>query len=308
MPRILLMCFHIVVGQPIAAIPFDFNDNGIPIVNVSLPQISMNELFSFALKPKGSSWIMVETWGDDGPVEQTVPIILNFPHTNPEISFTEPELYLALPGHVSPDSESVSVASREIGIGPGSSLVEAFGSVNFLRNNQQLILNDTDASVFQANCAPDSVFRTSFVDFGIRADWVMTVDMGDWNPRPFRATTWMTNDREILHVPADNLEMVFEIIGPNWVDQRIMNCENVIRRLPRIVLSILESFGASEIVAGQLVLYPEDYTRMEPDGSCTLLIGTQVAMPNRARFNPLLVPNVNVRFTNSEIFVCDSID
>lgn len=302
--KILPSIFMHVAGQPIA-IPFSFDEDGIPFVNASLPRFT-NMSFQFSLKPKGSNWVMWENQ-DDQLIDDTLRITLSFPDSIPAISLRDTEMFFSIPRRTFICQDVVSRASRALGIGRRSSFIEEFGAVNFLQNSQQLILNDTDGAVFGANCENNSVFRTSFMESGTDADWVMTVDTGDRQSHPFRATTWISHSSEILHLPSDNVQSILEILAQDAADPMSRNCENARRRLPRIELSIWESPYAIASVSGRLILYPDDYTRVEPDGSCTLLIGTGIAWPNYARFNPLLVPNLNVRFTNDEIFLCDAI-
>ena len=310
MRKLFCLFVYYAVGQPIS-IPFEIADNGMSLVNISFPGLIGNETFYFTLKPKGSSCIMIEPAdsGESDLVERTVSMPLTFANSIPEFSLLEDEMYVGTPRATRIDFSLISEAScREIAIGPGSKVLEDCGSVNYLRSINQLILYDVDGSIYRENCAPNSVVGIPFIASDIRADWVMMIDMGDWVPRPFRASTWMMNYDDILHVPLESLEMITDIIESDLREDRIiLRCQNVRQRLPRIVLSILDISPPMDRVTGQLVLYPEDYTRMYPDGSCKLLIGTGVGTPNSARFNPLLVPGLNVRFTDTEIFVCDAV-
>ena len=71
---------------------------------------------------------------------------------------------------------------------------------------------------------------------------------------------------------------------------------------------VLKLVSGSVTMVTMIVLYPEDYTILAPDGSCDLLVRESPGRPDIEYINPLMIPNVNVRFTSDNMIMCDSRD
>ena len=214
-----------------------------------------------------------------------------------------------------------------LGIGPGSDLVAEAGSIDLIRfhpgwTGSQIILG-SDQSNFSRNfCAPGSllnipVFQLSYNTFRATSHWFTDLTMRIETP----ATTggqvishnwnaFISYSNKLMIVPPSSMTPILAMIGPLSESSSgqllFSNCTFIREQLPVVTLD----FGGVTS-AGQLRLYPDDYTR-PVDGEhdiCDLLIAPDrnvVAVDTAFKFNPLLLHAVNFRTTPDHILLCDA--
>ena len=76
------------------------------------------------------------------------------------------------------------------------------------------------------------------------------------------------------------------------------------------ILPLLTDLQIVTMGGGSLRIAPEDYVEFNPDGTCILKLvdaHDNDSSPMRIRFNPLAIPNINIRRTRNSIEFCDSI-
>jgi hypothetical protein len=194
-----------------------------------------------------------------------------------------------------------------IGIGPGSHLVLLHNSVDFVRgpNGGRLMLGTSEERFIGDHCLPNSCVR-----FQARAnESIVSAD-----------ASMLAQRREVLLGPSDYVLCLspedfaltfsttpafFDFIDlPNGNHRpMIIGAPCGARRasLPNITVSF---------ETGDLVLAPEDYTRMIDGDMCELLVSLNLHLTGTStvHMNPLLIPNMNLRITNEEILLCEARD
>ena len=200
-----------------------------------------------------------------------------------------------------------------IGIGSGSDLLlRVGGQIDFVRQSTEggiLRFEGTEQEFINNDCLPDSIMRIQTVilwpdaiggiprgvetRIGISiGDTVFAIDsVTALDSQPFVVTmpySWIAGIVAMLPDRIDRYPTVFT------------DCARTMQRLPIITLTF---------TAGGLRLLPEDYTRPTgQDDTCAFLIGgiDEDFFDQTIRFNPLLIPGINARSTDSEIILCDS--
>ena len=199
------------------------------------------------------------------------------------------------------------------GIGPGSALLNRYGSISVLKtspNNGSLIMGDSESS-FRIFCVPDSVISLPYH----RMEWRFVVQMQYWlNFASGESTVHEQSNRfpslissssdKMLTVPLSMADAIINIITGTGAtsDTRggFSNCsrESVIERLP--VMQLRQSSSA-------IVLYPDDYMTFDDEGNeCGFNFNIPDSRWADVTINPLRFPSVNVHITGREIFICDT--
>jgi len=202
--------------------------------------------------------------------------------------------------------------SSTIGIGPGSVLLEAGISIDFVRQSIDrgfLRLGGSEQEFIANGCLPDSITRMeTFVSENVFNPRVVTrvaVSLGE-NQIATNFVSYFHSDEFLLTMPQVWLAGMFALLPPQSGERLesrtvFIDCAETMQRLPIITLTF---------TAGGLRLLPEDYTRRtgQEEDTCELLIGQlpEWEAEGTIRFNPLLIPGINARSTENEIILCDS--
>jgi hypothetical protein len=208
-------------------------------------------------------------------------------------------------------------------IGPGSSLLTNEGPISVIRNvssnsDGQLILRDVDATNFNFSCHEESILRIPFalidneIGYGfvnLTYSVVFPHSPSHGSParivdRPDRPTVFSAILPVFVDLPESLCYEIDRIILDNTSQDGGNNCdrESLIERLPQIVIY----FPPPNRDA--LVLYPEDYVIYdETEGTCHFLINHVDEDAATLRFNPLIIPGVNLHVTSDHIQICDSV-
>ena len=216
--------------------------------------------------------------------------------------------------HDADDASNPYVGAVQLGIGPGSPIMNFGGSVDILP--RRLILGQSHEEFEQQFCLPGTLLSVpySLDTTGAGRHLRITPNTTYVVQYPFleASVSWaitglsIVNDRFIgFEVPEtlySDLVDVINIESPYWDDTDIFptfaSCERVRNTLPTVSL-VFEEYG-------QLVLYPEDYTEMVDADQCILYV-----MPGpingSMRFNPLRLTDFNIRLTETNLTFCDSL-
>jgi|LauGreDrversion4_2_1035121.scaffolds.fasta_scaffold64268_3 hypothetical protein len=211
-------------------------------------------------------------------------------------------------------SYSDDATALTIGIGPGSYLVQRYGSVSVIRNSLNtsgsLIIGQLNADIFNNSCVADSIASIPYHSTGprhtVNIHQSMRVTIG--NPIRRVNNTSVTIEGgfgRIITVPLTMADRIIEIISSTGaipigtMREKFGNCypESVLNILPDIILR----FSPSNDV---VVLFPEDYLTFEND-ECSLKIRVPQSEFWESRFDPLRIPSINLHISDGLILVCD---
>jgi len=196
-------------------------------------------------------------------------------------------------------------SSHVLGIGPHGGLVRTFESVSIqkqsLTSGVMVIGEPTMADGFITSCLPESILRVGLGSLG-------NTFRGRLNSDVTVFEFILSNSPSILSVPNsifDTIVHAFEISGgARMINETFFeNCtDHVIAQLPNI--SIIFANGGSLVLAGQ------DYIYRDHDETCILKlsrVSPREYLHRSLRFNPLMIPQMNVRFTFRFMELCDSL-
>ena len=110
----------------------------------------------------------------------------------------------------------------------------------------------------------------------------------------------------VISVPVFMLASVFRVIEQNGARRRVhdsrsykfSDCDRVSLLLPDLDI---------RFISGIIRLGPTDYIRHLGNDTCQLLVTYYRSTDRIHSFNPFLLNNVNVRFSNSSRLLCDSV-
>jgi len=202
-----------------------------------------------------------------------------------------------------------------LGIGPQSSLVEEYGSTALIRlthnGGVNLSLGST-VNEFVTSCIPDSVihiplhlgaFRVG-VGFGTRD--VSTVAMGNivrgGDGPLMRLPSYMFSHLVLSLAPETSLSVAMHRI-------LIENCSVTRGQFPDISIGFFDAdIHPFNVPFGHITLYADDYIRqpVSDEDVCELLIN--ISDDRRIEIDYLLIPDINIRFTATDVSICDSLD
>ena len=115
-------------------------------------------------------------------------------------------------------------------------------------------------------------------------------------------------DNAIAELPLSVLSTVGNILAIFGVARccydayfrRYTNCHHeVLQNMPNIVFSINRA---------DIILEPQDYIKFGPDGTCEIRFAPHFDLSVPANFNPMMIPDLNARLTNTDIQICDPLD
>jgi len=195
-----------------------------------------------------------------------------------------------------------NTVSADLGIGPKSPLVASAESVAI--TDTQLVLGES-YEFFANTCVPESVAQISFMATnGTRSFIQGSIDDG----RPVALEIGSYGSPMVLTVSegtiADQMEDAFERSGaiPLGLNQfRMCDRTQLFDLLPTITLSLYADDGLT--VSARIAIRPEDYVDFSPSNECSL----KVLVAEPPWFDPLQLPNVNVRVNGTHLWLCDSL-
>ena len=279
-------------------IPFGYTYFGFPYVNISLPGLFNDSSIPFVLVPIGQSEVLPEDVEEDSlwnQNDQELVFVSTRDNRASPIRFVEPQL---LVDH----GADLNHVVANLGIGPDSAFIDAFASVDFLTDIGELVVGSSPQQFFSA-CSSGNILRVPIL--GIGPEMYIRTNLGD----DFMPTRF-TGANDVLGLPPDEFGIILRILeveAPDFLmPVRFDDCARRRSVLPELTISIFSQMNERTGV-GSIVLYPDDYTHLKSDGSCELLIGRLFSIRD-AVINPLRIPHVNVRFTYTEAFFCDSLD
>ena len=308
MRKIFSIIVHFVHGQPIA-VPLGFRENGMPYINGTVPSLLGNSVVSFNLKAGFENRLWLANSNDDDFDFENSFLEINITQAYPVATIINPRVSIVTP--VDATALSVDMVRKaDIGFDRSSYLVQVFSPINILRNRDLILLRATDLDEFLGNCEPETQFTLPFIPQagGVSGDLMLTIDLGDGIINDYIGVIGNRASESIIEINRRQYQAILGIIGgPNLTpENRVLGCAQVRTRLPTISIAIQDLSYSNSL--GHVVLYPEDYTNLDTDGSCTLLVGEVPGGQDIAYLNPLMIPNVNVRFTSDYMIMCDSLD
>lgn len=189
-----------------------------------------------------------------------------------------------------------------IGIGPQSDIVTQHTSVDFLKgsNGYRLELGSPRQTFIDDNC-----LENSFIQIGVLGQ-NMTATFDAFFLQRQRSIIFSPIEYVLSIAPEDFVDLFGDVLDmitrDNGFDRpmRIEHCSHHLQMFPNVTIDFQH--------AGNLSLVPADYTRRTSDDFCELLVEIDSRPENVAVYmNPLLIEDMNLRITNDEILICDSI-
>ena len=235
-------------------------------------------------------------------------------HDNLRYAFTDRQfgIHNFLPGN--------SLSKGYMGLGPSSAFLnESRGSLSFVVHSPDrgLLLVGYPEDRFTSLCSNNTLFTTPFLppqpgpmrsrklqgrlvlldsSTGARIEY-------PGNSRISHSHIQIVPERMLISRPMYRVirDMVPELSNDNFFD----NCEYIRSILP--VISIELQTNDSQ-VAGTILFYPTDYALKQNEQSdvCVLQVGPSV-IDGYVAFDPLLLPETNIRITDTNISFCDSL-
>ena len=211
-------------------------------------------------------------------------------------------------------SYSDNATALTIGIGPGSYLVQRYGSVSVIRNSLNtsgsLIIGQLNAYFFYNSCVAGSIasipYHTTGMRHTVNIHQSMRVTIGHFTQRVNNTSATIGGSfGRIITVPLTIADRIIEIISSTGaipigtMREKFGDCypESVLNILPDIILRFSPSNDA-------VVLFPEDYLTFE-NGECSLKIRVPQSEFWESRFDPLRIPSINLHISDGRILVCD---
>jgi hypothetical protein len=217
-----------------------------------------------------------------------------------------------------------------LAIGPGSELVTAYNSVDFVRSDTgtRLILGGSEESFLSQHCLPNTIVRIPTISRTLGPnqmdDWFAIGSAHATEMDPFNVIFEFNDKENLLEMGFANfgrlfakagLMRLFNVERINDVGRFVVpNCDDDnLRRFPNIRLSFFavdenQNVGGE---AGRFVLTPFDYITRRRDGTCWMsVVLTDVEQDERLsspiiHLNPMLLPYINTRSTaDGAILAC----
>ena len=278
-------------------IPLGMDSSGLSFVNATIPSIHRDAVIPMTITPYSSagSLYVIEGRGWNSLWMENVSVhIQNVTsiHNRFLVSYVE-------------DVDIAQLGSfADLGIGRNSPLVREYGSVDYIKDivgNANLVINSTMDWFLTEACANDSLVTIPVFSNPAGTELVnIRVGLGSFAVEELEFI--LSPSPYLLSLPAIALDDVFEILEAendmtDNPDLSFRNCAETLNRLPNLNLILADQM---------IVLTPSDYTRDAGNDTCDLLVR---AAPSSGRhvINPFLFPDMNVKFTNSDVFICDSI-
>lgn len=271
--------------------------DGNPYVNGSIPSIPGFQNISIGITPYDDARLHMASPErevcDDLPDKITIQLSENFSFDTENYVFCE----------YSDDNTTSPVTS--IGIGPQSPLVRQYGSVDFIKsmNSSFLVVNSTLEWFENTACNSETVLNIPF--FGDHGRVNMTVGFAG-NSDNSSLVYELVSKPFLMMIPARMLARLLVIIEDAGGRRRIYpgdsvtfsDCDRISPLLPELDVTF---------ASGMIRLSPEDYIKPVGNDTCQLLLTFSRRNIQTDFINPFLLPNINVRFTNSSLYLCDSV-
>ena len=206
--------------------------------------------------------------------------------------------------------EFTTEGSGLLSVSPHGELVRASGYIavikDTLNSNRANLIVESSFESFSSSCFPNSLMRVNFT-VDDRVDGF--VAMG--GERIEVGFVWFrSNDvRELAGIPRNMFYRISNAIEntgatvrlSDW--RRFSNCsQSIFSSLPEIHIHILND----NLDFGRLVLYPDEYLELLPDGGCALRMDYDDRNP--IWIDPLRLNGINIRVSRNNSFeICESI-
>ena len=301
------MLYHLsiisIVGASTISIPTEFDSLGRPMVNLTIEKSDGSfEIQLAELSPESNSFV-VANMAESGVIRLSG-------SSEVDIS-SDPYLFR---------TKSSSARMSRLGVGFESFTMGQFGSVNLLRNRNEMVLGGS-MDAFRANCDSASPVIT------VRANEYTNGFYGSFSSLSttdrVMLKTQSHGDRGMFSVPRDFgrsleelmvTEMGAEQISSREVDPisvfRNCNRDMILSDMPNIQIRFESEVG--EVAPLQMGVSPLHYILFEEEGICKFFfeINRNAEDPYRIAyyFNPFMLPRTNVRMEDSsrQLQICTS--
>ena len=211
------------------------------------------------------------------------------------------------------------IQSTQMGIGPGSALMNLTGSISIV--DSRLILGQSEQDFIQQFCLPDSIitipyYRDSNVRSGISLTIEPQVSIVLIFPQGVTTTSrvpspsitrvaLLTSEQEIgFDIESGMYNQIVDVIYAESMyvhDQDIFlvfaNCERIRAVLPDIQFTFTD--------VGNIVIAPEDYTEIGDGDLCSLQLRS-VPLGWSIMMNPFRLAGLHWRLTTNAFSFCDA--
>jgi len=214
-----------------------------------------------------------------------------------------------------------STHQPHLGVGPRSQLVSAYGSVSVLKNggDLNLVIGANEVHNFTDTCVPESCATIQLNNDSI--PFIGSIrgisDMLPEEPvyeNEVSMSFHFFKEAVLFSIPSSIQDQIEHIIITNDIDLRFRNedesyisgCTREIMDLFPTIELLIEGNHNSKVV---LRFTGEDYLRFDPDSySCYFKYVLSPDPETPILINPILFPNINVRFTQDAMELCDARD
>lgn len=191
-----------------------------------------------------------------------------------------------------------------LGIAPNSPLVQSAGSVAVVHHGDsaQLIIG-SQLDTFNRSCVPGSLMQFQSTQMFLRGFFHLPFNGTGDTVRVNSVGLTIGFAQSIIQVKPWIAEFIIEVIlGAGGIRENeslvFSNCTRLADSLPVIELALVSTVRRLSFIR----YYPEDYVELR-DGSCRLLLS---ASTETVGFNPLKIPNTNMRVSDDDILeICD---
>jgi hypothetical protein len=206
------------------------------------------------------------------------------------------------------NSSPVYGRSVGLGIGPGSDLVNLFGTVATVHDSidsGRLLFNLTQDEFASQYCLPDSLMRIPTLILRGRVSLAFTMGGQLLSPIEQRIRIIFDHSPHLLVVH----EIIWSSLFHNFTRELVLSnsviseCSRNLQRFPAIHLSLISD--------STLVISADDYTHSynEETDECKLSIASssRLSSPQDVIFNPLIIPGFDSLSFGNFLVLCESI-
>ena len=239
-------------------------------------------------------------------------VLIDSATSEPILTFRE-TTFLIIPG-INSGIDMETPMRSWIAVGPRSSLIPLYGSVDFIHSSD--LLSQPSASLYlgasfqqfsEENCVQGTLFNVSTLGFrGFVTGYINT----DARIRPLG---FNREGDSLIKLPSDVYAQIISVIreNSNFVIEESFDtnmvfdsCDRIRALLEPLVISLADTPPGSEIVKGHIRFEPIDFIRQMSDDICELRI--RDSYQDAISIDIFMIKDMNIRFERDQISFCDS--
>jgi hypothetical protein len=296
-------------------IPLLFEASGEPFVQGRVPSLFDSNTVRFRLDTMMSNTEMNPTTeyglSLEGLVTSEDVDLVDGATRDTIVTFRESN-FLVIPG-IRSDSDMEAPMRSWIAIGPRSSLIQSYGSIDLIQSTSSshsasLYLGASFDVFSEANCLPGTLFNISTIGFrGFVTGFVNT----DHRVRPLG---FNRESDSLIKLPSDNYAQMVSVIRENSdfvieetidTNMRFDSCDRIRNLMEPVIISLADTPPGSEDVRGRIRFEPMDFIRPLEDDTCELRI--RDSYQDAIFIDIFMIKDMNIRFERDRISFCDTL-